>query len=177
MRRAVILAAALLATGGCRFEEEPVPQVTPAPATGTQPTSPPGAGAVTAGSELEALIAKQGSVTFLSHDGKWIGTDVDSDITFLPNGVAHTFSYSDAMIGYRGTFTAAADGTVVVEFPTLGEPWPTMTLRGDATSLLLSPKEPAGRAEPAERSDWPFRQIPAAHEAQMREDIRTRGGR
>src|SRR5687767_3956891 len=99
MRHAVILAAILLAAGGCRTEDEPAPRVAPAPATATQPAQPGAAAAVTAGSELEALIAEQGSVTFLSHDGNWMGTDVDSDITFLPDGVAHTFSYGDAMIG------------------------------------------------------------------------------
>jgi hypothetical protein len=132
--------------------------------------------------DLDALIAKRGSVTFRSWDGEWQGTDNDTDLTFLPNGVAHMLEYGDGIDSYAGTYAVGPDGAVTATFAKFPGGWPPMSLRKDATSLLVFPKDEkvgfvmggrggatvlGGRA-----SFWPFRPIPEGEEAAHRERIK-----
>ena len=120
-------------------------------------------------SDLEAMVAEHGSVTFLSDNGHWHGMDNDSDITFLPAGDLHVFNYGYAMIGYRGRYEVDAEGNVTVDLQIAGHPWPNMMLRSNGGDLLLYP------FLPDEPGTWPYRQIPPADVAQQRQDIATRG--
>jgi hypothetical protein len=116
--------------------------------------------------DLQTLIAQQGSLTFRSWDGQWIGTDVDTDVTFLPAGDVYVVRYGDAVSAHRGTYDMRSDGTVTLKLPPPASAWPALSLRRDARSLLLTPKQ--GQEE---AGSWPFRPVTAADEAAVRRRI------
>jgi hypothetical protein len=148
--------------------------------TSTQPTTAPATYA--SATDLDALIAKQGSVTFRSFDGKWIGRDGDTDLTFLPKAAVHMFEYGVGVSGYHGTYAIDPRGNITLQLPTFGHAWPVMLLQRDATSLLLVPAQNGnglvmgnrGGATfaPGQRTYWPFRPLDAAEEVQVRQRIK-----
>jgi hypothetical protein len=176
-RRWITIAIAVpLTVAGCqrptesdRAGSQPTPSVAP----------PPTSGPVTSisGAELDALIAKQGSATFRSWNGKWIGMDGDTDLTFLPGGAVHMFEYGDGVASYAGTYAIDPNGNVTVQLPTFGHEWPAMSLGKDSTSMLLVPKEGGGFVMgnrggailSGQGTYWPFRPLTAAEEAQVRQ--------
>ncbi len=106
----------------------------PALATSTEPS-------VTAAiTELENRVTRDGSVTFRSFEGKWVGTDIDTEITFLPNRVAHVMEYGYVRTGYKGTYSINSKGEVTASFHNTKREWPVMLLQKDSISLLLRPK-------------------------------------
>jgi len=92
----------------------------------------------TAIAELENRVAGDGSVTFRSFEGKWIGTDIDMEIKFLPDHTVHMTQYGYVRTGYEGTYHINSKGEVTAEF--VGREWPIMLLQKDSISLLLRPK-------------------------------------
>ena len=104
--------------------------------------------------------------------------DGDTDLMFLPGGVAHMFEYGFAVSEYPGTYSVNAKGEVNTRFPTFGHPWPVMTLSRDATSLLLRPTGAGNGFMMGNRggatilggrgSYWPFRPVTLAEEMEMR---------
>lgn len=99
--------------------------------------------------DLNALIAEKGRAKFLSHDGKWVGTDTDAEIHFLRDGSVHLTRYGIVVNHYIGTFRIDDNGRIETTFKetTCGP----MLLKRDPKSLLL---------EFAEGKQWfgkPFR--------------------
>lgn len=182
VRTFLIVAATSLLLAACerRNESAVAPRKPDAPAVGGPVTTSPTT--VAAGGDLDALIAKQGSVTFRSYGGKWIGLDGDTDLTFLPNGALHMFEYGYAVSGYRGTYQIDSAGRVTAQLPTFGHTWPAMSLRRDATSLLLVPEQSGTEFVMGNRGGatfvggqptyWPFRPLNTTEEARVRERIR-----
>jgi hypothetical protein len=128
---------------------------------------------------LNDAIRDRGAVTFRSWDGNWIGMDADTDLTFLPGGVVHLFEYGFGISSYRGTYAITDRGDVAAQVPKFGHPWPAMTLRHDARSLLLLPKQSAdddvvmgnrggATVTPGQGSYWPFRPVTPAEERELR---------
>lgn len=132
--------------------------------------------------DLDQLISSQGSVTFRSFNGKWIGMDCDTDLTFLPNGSIHMFEYGFAVSGYRGTYTMNSVGQVTVQLPTFRGPWPLMLMQKDSTSLLLMPAQNVNGIVMGNRGGatvvggkgeyWPFRPVDATQEAYVRDRMK-----
>lgn len=134
----------------------------------------------TAISELESRIARDGSVTFRSWEGRKIGMDSDTEITFLSNQTAHMTEYGFVVTTYKGTYRINPKGEVTGKFDAFKPEWPIMLLRKDSISLLLRPKNgkdfvmgnrggatiPGGKG-----SYWPFRPVPGREEAEIRHRI------
>lgn len=126
-------------------------------------------------------IRRRGSLTFRSWNGRWIGMDGDTDLTFLPGGLVHMTEYGAGVTGYRGTYTVTPTGDVTANFPTFGQPWTAMSVRRDTVSLLLVPVEGNDRFVMGNRggatltagqgSYWPFRPISLAEEGRLRARI------
>jgi hypothetical protein len=140
-----ILVCVILASVGCKPSARSAPQAT-APAT--QPESHTASEAI---ADLNEMIDKRGSAIFGSWDGKGMGTDVDSDVEFCPNGIVKVHTYGDAISVSGGTYTIAADGEVTLHCQKLD--WPTMVLQRDSRSLLLRAKEPGVGSD----GRWPYR--------------------
>ena len=104
------------------------------------------------------LLATQGEVVFLSWDGEWIGTDVDTDLTFKPGGVVQMTMYGYAVSHYRGTYTIDSDGFVSVRFEDFERAWPLMVMEKDEQWLRLRPRDP-NHAAVILSNAWPFRQV------------------
>ena len=130
--------------------------------------------------ELESRVAKDGSLTFRSWNGKLIGMDSDTEITFLPNRVVHMTEYGYTPISYKGTYSVDAKGEVKAKFNRFNHEWPVMLVQKDSASLLLSAKSgpefvmgnrggtyiPGGKG-----SYWPFRPVSPKEEAEIRQRI------
>jgi len=130
--------------------------------------------------ELESRVAKDGSLTFRSWNGKLIGMDNDTEITFLPNRVVHMTEYGYTPISYKGTDSVDAKGEVKAKFNGFNHEWPVMLVQKDSASLLLSAKSgpgfvmgnrggayiPGGKG-----SYWPFRPVSSTEEAEIRQRI------
>jgi hypothetical protein len=173
-RQTIVAATVWLLLAGCRpVNESADHHVRKQP--GTRPTNTLTATSpITAASasELETMIARQGSVTFRSFDGKWIGIDGDTDLTFMPNGALRMFEYGYGVSGYRGTYKIDSAGRVTVRLPTFGHAWPAMWLQKDATSLLLTPARDGNGFVMGNRGGatfvqgqgtyWPFRPLGTA---------------
>ena len=164
--RPLLLAVALLLLG---CDEEPAattkrkqqPFKAP-PVTLLEDTAPATA------ADLQAAIDANGSVTFLSYNGQWIGMDGDSDYTFFPGGELHRFGYGMSMIGYRGSYEVDGDGIITIDLPEHPHDWPPLHLRRDGGDLLLF-------YNGEDVNGWPHRQIPPEQEAQQRQTIAARG--
>jgi hypothetical protein len=174
--RFVIAGMAVCIVAGCRTAAESARPPSRRQPT-TAPTNSPSPTAAGSAAELHALIAKHGSVTFRSFGGKWVGTDGDTDLTFLPGGAAHMFEYGVGVTGYHGTYAIDPRGNVTVQLPTFGHAWPVMSLRKEATSLLLVPAQDQDGFVMGNRGGatfargrgtyWPFRPLNPAEGARV----------
>jgi hypothetical protein len=127
--------------------------------------------------DLKDLISKRGSVTFRSWNGVWIGTDCDTEITFLTNQVAWLIEYRDAIDRYKGTYQIDPEGQITIHLDDPGKKWPVMVLEHDSTSLRLRPRTRSWnfmRTRPFEAtiwdgqdSYWPFRPVTEDEEASI----------
>lgn len=104
-------------------------------ATSTEPS------VTTAINELESRVARDGSFTFRSWEGKSIGMDSDTEITFLPNQTVHMTEYGYVVTGYKGMYRINSKGEVTAKFDDFKHEWPIMLLQKDSISLLLRPKD------------------------------------
>jgi hypothetical protein len=182
---AALATALLVANAGCKRGNVAPMRPTPPPTATTDPTfvidpalenSP-----VATPDALDDEIRRRGAITFRSWNGKWIGTDCDTDLTFLPGAVVHLFEYADMVLEYNGTFTITDRGEVTVRCPKLSQPWPVLTLRRDDQSLILLPRQsvqsidlanPVGGTTTAGRgSYWPLRPITGKDARVVRERI------
>jgi hypothetical protein len=187
-----ILAVVIVCIAGCRDGDKPAspprrsqppssqPATSPAVAASeasSQPTTPPAVAASEA--DLNALITKHGSVTFRSFDGKWIGRDSDTEVTFLPRGAVHVFKYGAAVNVYHGTYAIDPRGVITLKLPTYGGAWPAMSLLKDATSPFLVHAQDADGIVMGNRGGvtfapyFPFRPLNPGYEAQVRARINT----
>ena len=111
--------------------------------------------------KFNAVVAADGEVGFLSHNGKWVGTDSDLGIIFRPQGSALLTVYGFAVQEYQGTYEIADNGEVTGRFPKLVWKWPVLILREDGDSFVLRPKDPTeldgGRESEGER--WKLRSV------------------
>lgn len=120
---------------------------------------------------LAANLQKSPPETFLSRSGKLYGMDSDTLLSFRANNEVVLGEYGYAYIGYRGTYSVAADGVITLELK--GYPadtkWPAMKLVSDGTSHWLHPVTKkngfimGGRGGATEFGDmnafWPFKLV------------------
>jgi hypothetical protein len=142
--------ALLAGLGSCRHE----PEATPGSGILDEPGPP-----------LEAFrrrIDREGTIVFRSWEGRFIGTDCDWDLQFLPEGRIKMIENGEGVEIYRGTYRMDDRGTIETSFDRFPRPWPAMVLERDARSLFLRPRdawyggpEVSGRAPDL----WPFRPI------------------
>jgi hypothetical protein len=127
--------------------------------------------------DLNEFVTERGSLTFRSYDGKCIGSDCDTEITFMPDQVAYLVGFNDDVAGYKCTYTIDSKGQVRLQFLNSPYEWLVMVLRRDATSLLLRPcgwREGVftSRAERSRRGKyWPFRPVSEDEETRTREEL------
>jgi hypothetical protein len=123
---------------------------------------------VAAVAEFNDLLAARGRVSFLSWDGRWVGTDCDAEFTFLPGGNVEMTSYGFAVQRYRGTYRIDGDGVVLLQLAGREPSWPPMVLERDSRSLILRPRDKPNASTlegsgVAPRGDnwsyWPFRHV------------------
>lgn len=130
---------------------------------------------------LDAAIARDGSITFRSWDGEWQGRDADTDIIFRPGGKVFMVEYGVGVQAYRGTYIVDASGETTVRMPGFEKEsettWPVMLLQKDSQSLLLVAKGSSDDFVMGTRGGatigrnqwtyWPFRPIPHEAEGKM----------
>jgi hypothetical protein len=110
--------------------------------------------------QMNDLLAKRGKVEFRSWNGKWIGTDCDTDIVLRSGGIVEVVEYADAIARYDGKFQLDNDGVVSLHFEGIQTHWPVLMLEKDAKSLILRPKDRKVESEASGRRGygyWPFR--------------------
>ena len=122
-----------------------------------------------AASEFTNHIYRHGSITFRSWNGKAIGMDCDTDLTFFPRGTVHMWEYGYVPTSYRGTYELSTTGRITVHFKNFPQGWPAMSLERDRQSLLLRPEDPSvsfmmgsrgGATMPGGGARyWPFRML------------------
>lgn len=120
-------------------------------------------------SEFNDRLARQGRIVFLSWNGRWIGNDSDTDLTFLPGGFVEMTEYGFAVEKHKGTYRLDADGAISLQLDGFERDWPAIVLEKDAKSLLLRPKDDeqglvignrGGATVHAEDGPyWPFRLV------------------
>lgn len=112
--------------------------------------------------EFHELLAKKVKVVFRSWNGKWIGTDCDTDVIFRPAEVVEVVEYRDAIARYEGKYSLDDDGVASLWFEGLSEPWLALVLERDSKSFLLRLNDSKqGLVNGYRRWDgyWPFRAI------------------
>jgi hypothetical protein len=122
--------------------------------------------------QFEGAIAKKGSVLFRSWNGKTIGTDCDTEITFFPGGNVEMVEYGIGVNHYTGNYAIAKDGKISAEFKDFGQPWPVMILGQDTKGLVLRRADGkkgfifgnrGGATVPGDAGTfWPFRAVDKA---------------
>ncbi|QIF02044.1 hypothetical protein [Roseimicrobium sp. ORNL1] len=120
---------------------------------------------------LAANLQKSPPETFISRSGKLYGMDSDTALSFRANNEVVLGEYGYTYIGYRGTYSVAADGVITLELK--GYPkdttWPAMKLVSDGKSNWLHPVTKkkgfimGGRGGASESGDmnafWPFKLV------------------
>lgn len=120
---------------------------------------------------LAANLQKSPPETFISRSGKLYGMDSDTALSFRADNEVVLGEYGYTYIGYRGTYSVAADGVITLELK--GYPkdtkWPAMKIVSDGTSHWLHPVTKkkgfimGGRGGATESGDmnsfWPFKLV------------------
>ena len=123
---------------------------------------------------IKDASASDGFISFRSWNGKWIGTDCDTEMELHSDGKAVLREYGYAIRTCVGTYavTPAADEylpRLTLQLNEYQNSWPKMVLYRDKSELLLMPSPDstnfvfgnrAGATVPGDTgSFWPFRQI------------------
>jgi hypothetical protein len=111
-----------------------------------------------AAKRLREVLERDGSVIFRSFDGRWIGTDGDTDLQLSRGGKGNLIHFSVGIVKSPAAYVISDDGRLTVSLED-GKSWPAMELTWDRRSLVLKAVDPPG-ARPAEY--WAFREIPAS---------------
>ena len=118
---------------------------------------------------LKAALSGSSAITFLSSNGRWIGTDCDTEIKLMADGTAHLTEYGYGVDSYDGTYSINKDSELTLSFKGYAAGWPAMRVYRDDSMLLLAPahgsprfihgQRAAAYLPPGAGSFWPFRQI------------------
>jgi hypothetical protein len=121
---------------------------------------------------LDRAYGESDSVPFRSWNGKWIGTDCDTEIVLHRDGRVSLTEFGYGVDDYEGRFTIESDATITLDLKDYGSDWPRMSLYKDESSLLLIPADGkagflfgdrAGATVPNDAGTfWPMRQLPPA---------------
>jgi hypothetical protein len=104
----------------------------PAPAPATEPARR------SVIDDFQQQIRRDGSITFVSWDGKRQGFDYDFGLKFLPQGQVELIEYGLGADAFSGHYQLSNSGGVTVDLKGSNEkPWPAMLLLRDPRSLLL----------------------------------------
>ncbi|MCA9214018.1 MAG: hypothetical protein KDB27_13190 [Planctomycetales bacterium] len=115
--------------------------------------------------DLGAAFKKsEGTVLFRSWNGRWKGTDSDTDIELREGGNAVCTEYGVGIWRHEGTFEISTDHeypeiTIRLDGDTIGDPKPLWLFR-DGPDLLLIPNAIYPHVSDWERSRYLFRKIP-----------------
>jgi hypothetical protein len=128
--------------------------------------------------DVNDLIGKRGSLTFRSWDGRWIGTDCDTDITFLPDQVVYIIESGIVVQQFKGTYRIDAGGEVTIRLDDPRKKWPIMLLDRDTLLLRLRPQRRSlsflksdwheATIWDGKNSYWPFRPVTVEEDAMIR---------
>jgi hypothetical protein len=108
------------------------------------------------------------SLCFRSFNGRWIGTDCDSEIELRADGSATLTEYGYTVEAYAGSYRINPQSELVLNLKTYRGSWPAMALYRDHAGLLLAPASGPGGFVMGNRagatvmgggSFWPFRLI------------------
>jgi hypothetical protein len=120
---------------------------------------------------LAANLQKSPPETFISRSGKLYGMDSDTLLSFRANNEVVLGEYGFGYIGYRGTYSVAADGVITLDLKRYPKDtkWPAMKIVSDGTSHWLHPITKnngfimGGRGGATEFGDmkpfWPFKLV------------------
>jgi hypothetical protein len=162
MKYFILFAILSLAIAGCRSLTPSSPTLTSSTELVRSQRSPI--------SDFQEQAAHNGSITFRSWNGKWIGFDGDTDLRFLPDGRVEMIEYGVGVTVYSGRYQIGGTATLSVEFKDFDHPWPAMLLERDDKSLLLQRADGSNAFIMGNRMGatfsgggtyWPFRAIPA----------------
>ena len=97
------------------------------------------------------------AITFLSWNGEWIGTDVDTEINLMADGTVRLTEYGIGMDSYDGTYSINENSELLLSLAGYEGNWPAMRVYRDQSVLLLAPADTSNATRIGSR--WPFRQI------------------
>ena len=66
--------------------------------------------------EFNQSIAQRGKLTFLSFNGRWVGMDADTYLSFMPDGKAVMEECGVGVQDYEGTYQIDGDGIIKMNF-------------------------------------------------------------
>ncbi len=141
------------------------------------------------GDALSRLFDESPDLVFRSFNGKWIGSDNDTEFVFRPDGRVTLVEYDVALFKYEGEYKIDQQGELVIKMYDYEFGPPNLLLRNDGVSLFLIPSH--GGLDFSEDSDppeeviaqigryWPFRAVqrdepiePVVDQLEHRFDIR-----
>ena len=144
---AISILCAMLAAAGCK--RSVVPQPLPLESV-----------------EASALI-RDTPIVFLSWDGKWMGTDIDTELTLNPDGTATVSYYGYAHNKIAATWKIDGDQllisapfTQLIEMPGAKD-WPPLTVKKRNHKLVLVPTRQTEALKYSGVSGWPLAEIDA----------------
>ena len=120
-------------------------------------------------SELESVDVTQtfsaSPLSFLSWNGVWKGTDIDTDLEFSPDGTVKITHCGSGMDSTTGTYTIDGDTLIIkarwsnlVEMPGAND-FPPLIVKKDDNALYLFPAQKTSALKYDADSAWPLRQI------------------
>ena len=160
-----ILVAIAITTVGCSEADKPVKSALPDSAERVSNVQ----------DALDATFSDSEKILLQSWNGRWIGTDCDTNVELHADGNVELTEYRYGISNYVGTYsiTTAVDGTaseLTMSLDGYLGTWPAMAVYTDRSEILLMPSEGsteftvgnrAGATVPeGAGSFWPFRQIP-----------------
>ncbi len=97
------------------------------------------------------------TITFLSWNGEWRGTDVDTEIKLMADGTVRLTEYGYSMHSFDGTYSINQNSELSLSLDGYNDDWPAMRVYRDKSMLLLAPADMSSVTRVGSR--WPFRQI------------------
>jgi hypothetical protein len=110
------------------------------------------------GEAIQESFARSNAIRFLSWNGRWIGTDLDTEIKLMSDGTVELTEYGVGVDTYAGTYSINENSELSLSLVGYATGWPTMRVYRDHSALLLAPADASGRVTRI-GSRWPFRQV------------------
>jgi hypothetical protein len=117
---------------------------------------------------VDKAISTSKSLVFLSWNGKWIGTDCDTEIEFFPDHSVVLTEFGVGVEKFKGSYSISSESVITLSLSGYRAKWPGTRVWKDGKDLLLAPSDGSNNFIFGERGGatlmgdgtfWPFRQV------------------